>query len=427
MISRKNGVVGFVDQGMSSLSNVLAIIMVAQSLSASAFGSFSVAYAVLILLLGLSRSYFGTQLTLTDAPSVARDRATAAIGALLLLAPALAATAGGFGFLLAGRADPLIAVAAGIAAPLICLQDALRWAAVAVGRPYVALASDTVWTVIMAVPAFGLVRLTGAHIMAVWVGAAAVALAVAAALLRIKPNFAKGWRLLGAERHPVGNSVMMGSAVVTAASLIIAAATAQFLGPASAGSLRGASTAMGPLNVLLAFITLNLNQTLLRRARSQDLAFCVRVALLVAAAASVWSAAVLLLPDAIGRALLGESWPGVRSVLPWTCAEYLFTGVATATLLWLRVRFATRQLLRLRLVFAVLLVSFGIGAAILGSSAQAVAAAIASAALINAALSWLVVLRSPSLGLASHPVLSSSQSAESPVSGDSATLGGRGN
>jgi hypothetical protein len=49
MISQsKNGVIGLVDQGMSSLSNVLAVIMVAQSLSASAFGSFSVAYAVLI-------------------------------------------------------------------------------------------------------------------------------------------------------------------------------------------------------------------------------------------------------------------------------------------------------------------------------------------------------------------------------------------
>ena len=420
MISQsRNGVVGLVDQGMSSLSNVLAVIMVAQSLSASAFGSFSVAYAVLIFLFGLSRSYFGTQLTLTETSSVAQDRARAAIGALLLLAPALAAVAGGLGFLLAGGADPLIAVAVAIAAPLICLQDALRYAALAVERPYVALASDTVWTVIMAVPAVGLVRLTGLHIMAVWVGAAALALVVAAALLRIKPNLADGWRLLGAERHPVGNSVMMGSAVVAAASLVIVAAAAQFLGPASAGSLRGASTAMGPLNVLLAFITLNLNPTLLRRQRSHDLAFCVRVALLVAAVVSVWSAAILLLPDAVGRAILGESWSGVRSVLPWTCAEYLFTGLGAAALLWLRVRSASRQLLRLRLVLALLLASFGIGAAILGSSAHAVAAAIAAAVLVNTALGWLVVLRSPSVGLAAADRALPPSRAENPPSGDS--------
>jgi hypothetical protein len=414
MVSMRKGAVGLVDQGMSSLSNVLAVIMVAQSLSPSAFGSFSVAYAVLIFFVGLSRSYFGTQLTLTDAPAVARDRATAAIGALLLLAPALTASTGGFGFLLAGNGDLLIAVAVALAAPVVCLQDALRYAAFAVGRPYVALASDTVWTLIMAVPAVGIVRLTGTEVMAVWLAAAALALAVAAVLLRITPSLAKGWRVLGVERHPVGNSVMLGSAAVAAATLVIAAGTAQFLGAASAGSLRGASTAMGPLNVLLAFITLNLNATLLRRKRSHDLSFCVRVALLVGAAVTVWAATVLLLPDGIGRALLGESWPGVRSVLPWTCTEYLFTGLGTAALLWLRVRFAGRQLLRLRLFFAVLLGSFGISAAILGSSAQAVAAAIASAAFINAALTWLVVLKSPSLGLAASDPVFSSKSVRNP-------------
>src|SRR4029453_14080923 len=95
----KRGAIALIDQGMSSLSRVLAIIMVAQSLSASAFGSFSVAYAVLIFLLTLSRSYFGTQLTLTDSRATARERAGSALGALLLLAPALAVATGGIGLL----------------------------------------------------------------------------------------------------------------------------------------------------------------------------------------------------------------------------------------------------------------------------------------------------------------------------------------
>ena len=408
----KTGAVGLVDQGMSSLSNVLAVIMVAQTLSASAFGSFSVAYAVLIFLLTLSRSYFGTQLTLTDSRAAAQERASSALGALLLLAPVLAVATGGIGLLLSNENDFSIAIAVAVAAPLVCLQDLLRYAAVAVERPHVALASDTVWAAITGVAALGLIQLTAPQVMVVWLGAAALALAVAAVLLRVKPNFVTGWRLLRRERHAVGNSVTIGAVAVSGASLIIAAATAHFLGVTSAGSLRGASTAMGPLNVLMAFITLNLTPTLLRRQRSQDLSFCVRVALLGSAGVALWSAALLLLPDVVGRALLGDSWAGARSVLPWTCAEYLFLCVGTSSMLWLKVRYAARQMLQRRLIYAALLVSFGTLAAMLGSSAQYVAAAVAAAAVINATLGWLLVLRNRSLDLTPADAASSARSAE---------------
>src|SRR5512132_4343544 len=119
----KKGAVGLVDQGMSSLSNVLAVIMVAQSLSASAFGAFSVAYAVLIFLLTLSRSYFGTLLTLTDTRAAARDRAGAPLGALLVLAPVLTLATGGIGLLLSNKSDFSIVIVVALAAPLVCLQD----------------------------------------------------------------------------------------------------------------------------------------------------------------------------------------------------------------------------------------------------------------------------------------------------------------
>jgi O-antigen/teichoic acid export membrane protein len=116
---------------------------------------------------------------------------------------------------------------------------------------------------------------------------------------------------------------------------------------------------MGPLNVLQAFVTLNLTPILRRHERSGDLRFCLRIALLVSATAVVWSMIVLLLPDSVRRFALGESWPGARSVLPWMCVEYLFLSLATPTTLWLRVRFAARQLLRNRLAYAVLLAGSG--------------------------------------------------------------------
>ena len=117
------------------------------------------------------------------------DRTSSTLGALLLLAPLLAVATGGIGLLLSNEGDFLIALVVAVAAPLVCLQDLLRYTAVAVEKPVVALASDTVWAAVMAVPALGLLRLSGVQVMAVWLAAAALALAVAAVPLRIKPSF----------------------------------------------------------------------------------------------------------------------------------------------------------------------------------------------------------------------------------------------
>lgn len=394
----KKGAVGLVDQGMSSLSNVLAVVMVAQSLSASAFGSFSVAYAILIFVVRLARSYFGTQLMLTEGGQPARVQARATLGALLVLAPIMGITVGVLGLVLADS-EPSITVIVALAAPLVCVQDLLRYAAVAVERGWVALASDTVWVVITAVPALGLVQIDGPRVLVAWLGAAATAAVVAVILLRIKPSFAEGWRLLR-ERHDVGNSMTIGAVAASGASVVVTVITAHALGAASAGSLRGASTVMGPLNVLQAFVTLNMTPILLRRDRAGDLRFCLRIALLVSVTVIIWSAIVLVVPDAVGRFAFGESWPGARSVLPWICVEYLFLSLATPTTLWLRVRFAARQLLRNRLAYAGLLAGFGSGAALLAPSAVYVAAGLAAAALVSAALGWIAVLRNRFLNLA---------------------------
>jgi O-antigen/teichoic acid export membrane protein len=393
----KKGAVGLIDQGMSSLSNVVAVVMVAQSLSASAFGSFTVSYAILIFVVTLTRSYFGTQLGLTETGLAAREQARAILGALLLLTPLLAITVGVLGVLLADSA-PWIVLIVAVAAPLVCLQDVLRYVAVAVERAWVALASDTVWVAIAAVPALGLVQVDGPRVLGIWLGAAAVAFAVAIILLRIKPSFAQGRRLLR-KRHAVGSSLTIGAVAVSGASVVVTVATAHFLGPASAGSLRGASTVMGPLNVVQAFVTLNMTPILRRRERAGDIRFCVRVAVLISVAVATWSTIVLLLPDAAGGFVLGESWAGARSVLPWMCFEYLFLGLATPTTLWLRVRFAARKLLQNRLAYAALLGVCGSAAAVLGPSAGYVAAGLAAAAAFSAGLGWLVVLRNRSLNL----------------------------
>jgi hypothetical protein len=72
-------------------------------------------------------------------------------------------------------------------------------------------------------------------VLGIWLGAAAVAFAVAIILLRIKPSFAQGRRLL-TERHAVGNSTTIGAVAVSGASVVVTVVTAHVLGPASAGA-----------------------------------------------------------------------------------------------------------------------------------------------------------------------------------------------
>ncbi|MEP7021469.1 MAG: hypothetical protein ABI808_12510 [Pseudonocardiales bacterium] len=387
----KRGIVGLFDQGFSGLSNVLMVLTVANGLSPTSFGSFALAYAILTFLLTLSRSFFGTQLTLSHERSVAREQAHAAFGAIVIVSPLIILVVLGVGLSVNGTNHVGVTAVVALAAPIVCIQDVLRYAAVAVERPAAALISDISWTVIMAAAVVGLVRLHGAAILALWLGAAVFALVVCVIFLGVAPGLRAGSRLLR-DRHVVAQSVTIGAIAISGAGLLVSIATTRFLGPAALGSLRGASAMMGPLNVLFAFVSLNLTPTLARRARARDLDFCVKLAAVVTVGIIAWASVLLLLPSSIGTHLLGRTWTGTRTVLPWTSLEYISLGIAATSTLWLRVRHAARSLLIRSLTYAGAVMLFGISAAQLGASATAVAIAGSAAAAISAITGWSQVL-----------------------------------
>jgi len=166
------------------------------------------------------------------------------------------------------------------------------------------------------------------------------------------------------------------------------------LDPASAGSLRGAATAMGPVNMLLAFVTLGLAPALVRRSRGNDLRFCASAGALLAVAALLWGAVLLFLPTSWGVSAFGQSWSGIRSVLPWTLSEYVCLCVAAAATLGLKVRAGTRALVRQRLVSSGVMVVAGSAWAFTFQSTRGVAAMLALSAAVLAGLAWTQLLRS---------------------------------
>lgn len=389
------------DQVFSSLSNVLAVVLVAHILDADDFGRFSFSYAVVIAALGVSRAWFGTRLSLVHDPADVLDEARRTTGTLVLIAPLLACAVLAAGAAVGGGSGSALLVVA-LAAPVICLQDALRFAAVAADRPTAALVSDGLWALcLMALlPVSG--TLTGDIVLWMWFGAAVAAMLVLFLGLRVRPVLRGGWGRLR-ERHPTSASASAGAVVTMGASLVVIGVVSAVLSDSAAGSLRGASTILGPLNVVMAFVNLACTPTLVRRSRDGDLRYCVLIAMAMLAIVVAWGIVVLSLPTPWGEFILGDSWPGTREVLPFTLLEYCTLGVATAWALGLKVRAEAWMLWRQRAVLAVLTLVIGCGAVLLGD-VRAVSAALALASAVSMVVGWRDLLHSVAAArTADHP------------------------
>jgi O-antigen/teichoic acid export membrane protein len=381
-----------VDQGLSSVSNVLAVVLVARVLSPGEFGQFALGYAILTLTLGLSRAYFGSRIARAPDPQSARRLTAALVGGMLVVSPLAALLVLALATLATGGQAPLIAFVVALATPLVCMQDVVRFGSVSSGRPSTALASDGVWILVMAVPFLPGVGLEPPAVLAVWAFGAAAALGVALVAFGERPRLRAGLREL--RRHEdVGLSLLLGAVALTTASLVVLLVASRVLGPAAAGTLRGASTAMGPVNVLLASVALGVTPLLVRRARSEDRRSCLTIAGVVAALVLAWGLVLLLVPSNVGSALFGSSWTGIRSVLAFTVAEYVFVAVGTAAVLGLTVRQRGTDLVRTRTLTAVVTASVGTAAALVLHDVTAVAAALALGAFFGAATGWTFLLR----------------------------------
>ncbi|HKG51395.1 MAG TPA: hypothetical protein VKB14_13225 [Actinomycetales bacterium] len=369
---RAHAVTGL-DQALSSASNVLAVVLVGRASSADEFGRFALAYAVLTVMVGLNRAYLANRISLSSSNEEARAATATATGGILSIAPAIVLLVWAIARVSGGAGSLVLIVA--LVAPVVCLQDLLRFGSVASHRPGVAVLSDGIWTAFLAVPLMLGMSPKPAQAVAIWAVGAVVAALVGLARLGLRPRVVEGWRAL---RHhdPVGRSLLFGRMATSAASLVAISASAAILGAAAAGSLRGASTLLGPLNVMFSLVPLTLTPVLIRRPRSGDLKACAAVALGLLSLVLVWGGALLLLlPPELGTKVLGSSWAGARSVLPFTVLEYCSMSCTASILLAARLRGNARGIALQQTVLAVVTVVLGVGAAWLTHDVRYVAAA----------------------------------------------------
>ncbi|GLX20488.1 hypothetical protein [Streptomyces lavendulae] len=379
------------DQAASSATNILVLVLAARLSSASGFAAFSMVYVAFSVLLGLNMAYVGQTVVLEKGAGLGRVcrssvlfTAAAAAAAGLVLAAAGLAVPGDAGWAL---------LALGLVLPAVLVQDGLRYCFSALRVPERALAADALRLVcVVAALAVQPQGVSAGRLVLVWGLSALPALAAGLWLLR---PFVRGVRAdLGPylRRGHLGRRFVVEFAVGNGSSQLAVLGLGAFATPLAVGALRGASTLFGPLNVL--FNSANaFGPPVVGRASGKR--GVVRLTLLTGAVLAVlgggWAAVLYVLPDRLGRQLLGDTWPAAAALLPATGAQYAVMGLGTCALLTLRV-LEPKATLSLQVVFSLLSVALLLGGyAGWGVTGAAWGLALGSAA--KAAAGWLRVAR----------------------------------
>jgi hypothetical protein len=374
------------DQALASVTNFALVVLVARYSSASAFGGFSLLFAAWLVASGVSRTLHAEPLTVrhADAGKQEQQRATTA---------AFSASAA-YGFLVAlllstvsvfVQGDLRLAVlvlACGL--PALLTQDFCRAALVLRRRGRSAFINDAVFAVVMTIVAClaivnDQVRLP--IFLFAWCAGALAGSLLALLQLSILPSPSAAVRWYR-------NNLRIGSAfsaeflLTQTSDSVVLFVLAGLGGLPAAGAFRAAHALFGPLNVLLLGIRLALAPELVRLWLRMPLRFPRAVhgmAAALAAAAVMWSLALLAIPAHVGTGLLGASYAGAAGLVLLVGVERMGSATILAFLTGLRTLQSARRSLVARFIMAVTVVSLGSGgAALAGARGTAVGLAVAA-------------------------------------------------
>jgi O-antigen/teichoic acid export membrane protein len=347
---------GVADQLLSSGSNFVAMLVGARTLDVEGFGVYAFALLTFTFTLGVVRALCSEALLVRPGEpgdehwSRVRSATGAAfwLGILVGVVLAVAALAS------SGAASRSMLVLA-VALPGLLVQDTLRYAAFARGEPKAALVSDATWVVGLAI-LFGIL-FARAEPTAPWLLAAFVAPGVVAGLLqalreRVLPVLRDGFRWVAYNGDLSGRytlDFLSGAGAAQLAAYVLVAVTSV----AALGSLRGAQTLFGPINILFTGVS-----TVLvpegRRTLARSTSALFRLSLMATTfffiGSSALLAAYLMLSDSQGEALLGSTWVGAQALLLPVGLASIGGSVMAGPASGLRSLEAAAQVLRIRMI-----------------------------------------------------------------------------
>lgn len=369
-----------VDQGVYSLSNVVLAILIARQVTAEEFGAFSAVYIVYVCSQGVNEGIHGEAFSVAYSAADEEHRRSmlaGAAGSALAFGAALGVVCALAGLVVPGPIGDLLPVL-GLILPGLFLQDLWRFALFAEHLPRAAALNDIIWgggstlaIIALAQTSFD----TVGWFLAAWGAAGAVAAVVGAFQLRVVP------RVAGARRWLPDHA---GLGLRYAAEFMLLYGTTQvvvlFLG-AIAGldevaKVRGAQILFGPMYALYAGVRVAVTPRLVRAhadAPERTRPIVVRLAAGLGLVTLGWGLVVWNLPDAVGEALLGDSWAGTATVLGVMTWSAVAGGIGFAFVVGLRVHADARRSLRARTTVAVATLVLGCVGALVGAARGALA------------------------------------------------------
>ena len=375
---------GVADSGFSSLTNFALGVLVARTVSAREFGAFGLVFAAYLFVLGFSRSLNTGPLVVRFSGSPVEQWAAAtraAVGAAVTVG-----LLAGAGLVITGTVvgDPmgLGLIALGITLPGLLLQDSWRHVFFASDRGNQAFLNDFIWALVL-FPVVGvMLALDEASVFAfmlAWGASATVAGLTGIAQSGIVPRI-RHTRQWWSRHRDLGPRYLGEFIAVSGSNQLIMYGTGAVAGLGAAGGLRAGQILLGPFNIVFEGIWLfsvPMQVKVLKQRPDRMVPVSILLSGVLAVAALLCGTVIMLLPDAVGRELLGASWTIGREVVPPLTVGLVGLGLIMGATSGLRALGAAKRSLRVRIVMSVAVVAAGlIGARYAGAYGAATGRAI---------------------------------------------------
>ena len=374
------------DQALSTITNAGLVVAVSSQQSVATFGDFSLAYAVFGFVLGMQRAAIADQLLVTsseggdvDATNGAQFVRSIAVSSLLAAVCMVVA-----GVALGGVIGSYL-LWLGLGAWAALIQDGLRFYAMAVAKPGVAVVMDSAWLAAFAASLLLISDVGSVATAGAW-GATAI-LSLIIGLVVLRPPSMRAVRRLGTAgswiRVPFGLEFI----AITIGGLLLLSGLRVFSGPTATAAVAAVLAVFRLPRSLVGGLRLFYIPRL--RSRLGQSRYRIELAMwggVITGLVLSWLA-LTQLAEGVVEVLLGETWTAASMILP---AGAAFEMAASLAVLWsdhLKVADRGHYLVAGRLVFTS---SYLLGALVGGSLAgtQGAATGLAVGALVGLIL-WL--------------------------------------
>jgi O-antigen/teichoic acid export membrane protein len=386
---------GVIDQAISSGTNFVLLFLTVRSVSAEEFGAFSLVYLLYVLSVPLVRATAATPFTIRFGKSNPAEMAAAAarclnyvvsLGVMLTVFCCVSSI-----FLGPPIRAPLIIL--GLSFPLLLAQDTVRGVLFAKSDFLSACYNDVVWAVVQFSILGALLTqhtdVSAWEFVAAWAAGGSVAGIYGFIQVGVRPRFSL--HLAWLREQAVLAKPLFASNALT----VLPAQLTYLLMPAVSsltelGKVRAVYVLFGPLNVAYTAASMLALPHAVRLPPERVRGLAAKISIALGAFSLAWGVAILLLPNQVGRSLIGPVWDSTSVVRLLLALSLVAEGIVVGPLLALSALALPDRMARVRYLTAPLTLVAGLVLAGLFGAAG-VAFALMAGYSLTALLAWIRV------------------------------------